>query len=117
MNYKEINDFAAAICGIKPKGFVQPPDLKGLYELKTTIYGIDLDAYVEYEASSESSEFEPGWSESISLMHAFVRGVDIAALLSEDIVELLYKEAKEKLKEDAAESAISQYEATYEDQD
>ena len=101
MSYAESNNFARAVCGLKPvptviKAPVKLPNmaidtslLKGLYEYEyETSTGLFVDCYLVYEEEHDGGNpsnpnSEESWPESITLMYALVNGVDISSVLSD----------------------------------
>lgn len=104
MGYTESNNFARAVCGLKPvptviKAPVKLPNLaidmsllKGLYEYEyETPTGLFIDCYLVYEEEHDGGnpanpDSEESWPESITLSYALVNGIDALCLLDEDIV-------------------------------
>ena len=111
MSYAESNNFARAVCGLKPvptviKAPVKLPNmaidtslLKGLYEYEyETSTGLFVDCYLVYEEEHDGGNpsnpnSEESWPESITLTHALVNGVDIVGVLSEDVQSTIETEA------------------------
>ena len=115
MAYTESNNFARAVCGLKPvpsviKAPVKLPNLaidtsllKGLYEYAyESSTGLCIDCYLDYEeehdggnpSNPNSEESRP---ESITLMYALVNGVDISGVLSEDVQSTIETEALDSM--------------------
>ena len=111
MGYTESNNFARAVCDLKPvptviKAPVKLPNmaidtslLKGLYEYEyETSTGLFVDCYLVYEEEHDGGNpsnpnSEESWPESITLTHALVNGVDIVGVLSEDVQSTIETEA------------------------
>ena len=111
MSYTESNNFARAVCGLKPvptviKAPVKLPNLaidmsllKGLYEYSyESPTGLFVDCYLVYEEEHDGGtpanpDSEESWPESITLMYALVNGVDISSVLSEDVQSTIEAEA------------------------
>lgn len=76
-----------------PNAQIDKADLKGLFEYEYSFEKLTLQCFCEYEASEKATRDEPGWPESITLIHALVNGVDVACLLDEDTVAEIEAEA------------------------
>ena len=111
MSYAESNNFARAVCDLKPvptviKAPVKLPNLaidtsllKGLYEYPyESPTGLCIDCYLDYQeehdgGSPANPDSEESWPESITLTHALVNGVNIVGVLSEDVQSTIETEA------------------------
>lgn len=121
MSYTESNNFARAVCGLKPvptviKAPVKLPNLaidtsllKGLYEYEyVTPTGLFVDCYLVYEEGHDGGnpanpDSEESWPESITLTHALVNGVNIVGVLSEDVQSTIETEALASMETSAFE--------------
>lgn len=99
MGYTESNNFARAVCGLKPaptviKAPVKLPNLaidmsllKGLYEYAyESSTGLCIDCYLDYQEAHDGGtgpNSDESYSESIALTYALVNGVDISSMLSD----------------------------------
>ena len=111
MSYAESNNFARAVCGMKPvPSVIKLPNmaidtslLKGLYEYAyESPRGICIDCYLDYEEEHDGGNpsnpnSEESWPESITLMYALVNGVDISGVLSEDAQSTIETEALDSM--------------------
>ena len=111
MSHTESNNFARAVCGLKPvptviKAPVKLPNLaidtsllKGLYEYAyESSTGLCIDCYLVYEEEHDGGnpsnpDSEESWPESITLTYALVNGVNIVGVLSEDVQSTIETEA------------------------
>ena len=100
-----MNAFASQVCGLPPARIITTgqhkqdnaqlsrAELKGLFEYEYSVDKLTLQCFCEYEAAERETRDEPGWPESITLIHALVNGVDVACLLDDDTVAEIEAEA------------------------
>ena len=67
------------------------PRIKPVEEFFYMMGGVLLRCELDYEAASPSSEFEPGHPETAELQKAFIGGIDISRLLSEEQIAEIEK--------------------------
>ena len=121
------NKWAASVCGFKPQAqVVKPDDLPnkqstvpaGLYEYQYTDGdGLLLDCHLEYEAHEAATQDCPGTPESITLIYALCNGVDIANVLSEDVIAQIEEEALCSMEMDKWGSDYDKGEERYNDKE
>jgi len=73
---------------------------RGMVVFEYTINDVDLVCHLEYEAAERGSFDEPGSDESVTLYHAYHRGVNISHMLCDSVVEEIEEAALEQIKDD-----------------
>ena len=80
----------------------KPPHApRGVMVYEYTANGVDLICHLEYEAAERGSSVEPGYPESITLESAYHRGINIAHLLCESVVEEIEDAAMAQIQENS----------------
>lgn len=94
-----------------------PAELADFYEFQTTINGVVLDCFIEYEAAFDGSDDEPGYDETIALMWALADGVPVTGLLDECDVEEIEARAKKSMGHSKFNSELDRAADLYEDRE
>ena len=78
----------------------KPPHApRGVMEFFYTANGVELTCYLDYEAEERGSPTEPPYPESVTLESAYHRGVNIAHLLCDSVVEEIQDAALAQIQE------------------
>jgi hypothetical protein len=76
-----------------------PPADRGMFEFTYECSGVELVCQLDYERGHAGSYSEPPEAEYVCLENAFHRGINIAHLLSDEVVSEIEEAALDQIKE------------------
>lgn len=82
----------------------------GLEEFKTSVEGLELVSFIEYEDEEGDGWNEPHYDECCGVMYVLLNGADITEIVSEKVTETIAERFLEHIKDKKDQALISQQE-------